>query len=288
MVRTLRYLTAVVFFVALLFIPGTDDGIGRGRTVAAMGTTGGVDIAARLARPRSNRSGTPGRDVWGARPGSAVTMRARAADAGAALETPPAASPTPILIIASPANPFTRYYAEILRAEGLNGFAVVDISGVTDLLLDTYDVAILGDAPVSLAQQSMLSNWVDRGGNLIAMRPDKQLYPLFGLGATTSTLSNAYLLFDRTTRPASGLVGDSIPRRCRPGDAGRRLDAGHGVLECHDLGRRAGGDGQECRRPWRPRGSLSLRSRQVRGLHAAGESGVVRTGSGCGGAGSQR
>ncbi len=37
----------------------------------------------------------------------------------------------PILIIASSANQFTRYYAEILRAEGLNEFAVTDISSVS-------------------------------------------------------------------------------------------------------------------------------------------------------------
>ena len=34
----------------------------------------------------------------------------------------------PILVISSSANPFSRYYAEILRAEGLNAFAVSDIS----------------------------------------------------------------------------------------------------------------------------------------------------------------
>ena len=37
----------------------------------------------------------------------------------------------PILVIANAANPFGRYYAEILRAEGLNAFAVADISDGT-------------------------------------------------------------------------------------------------------------------------------------------------------------
>ena len=37
----------------------------------------------------------------------------------------------PILIIADAGNPFGRYYAEILRNEGFNEFAVTDISAVT-------------------------------------------------------------------------------------------------------------------------------------------------------------
>ena len=34
----------------------------------------------------------------------------------------------PILVIAKASNPFSRYYAEILRAEGLNAFTVTDIA----------------------------------------------------------------------------------------------------------------------------------------------------------------
>ena len=36
----------------------------------------------------------------------------------------------PILVISSAANPFSRYYTEILRNEGLNAFTAVDISAV--------------------------------------------------------------------------------------------------------------------------------------------------------------
>ena len=37
----------------------------------------------------------------------------------------------PILVISNAANPFSRYFAEILRAEGLNEFTATDISNVT-------------------------------------------------------------------------------------------------------------------------------------------------------------
>ena len=44
-----------------------------------------------------------------------------------------------------------------------------------------YDVVILGDMTLSPAQVSMFTTWVNGGGNLIAMRPDKQLAALMGL-----------------------------------------------------------------------------------------------------------
>lgn len=37
----------------------------------------------------------------------------------------------PILVIVGEANPFSSYYGEILRSEGLNEFAVKDIADVT-------------------------------------------------------------------------------------------------------------------------------------------------------------
>ena len=56
----------------------------------------------------------------------------------------------------------------------------------------------------------MLSDWVNAGGNLVAMRPDKQLAPLLGLSDAGSTLSNAYLQVDTSTPPGAGIVGETI------------------------------------------------------------------------------
>jgi hypothetical protein len=116
----------------------------------------------------------------------------------------------PILVIGSAANPFGRYYAEILRAEGFNAFTATDISLVTDATLTSYDVVILGEMPLTDPQVTMFSNWVTGGGNLIAMRPDKKLAGLLGLTDALSTLSNSYLLIDTATTPGAGLVGQTI------------------------------------------------------------------------------
>ena len=116
----------------------------------------------------------------------------------------------PILVISSGSNPFTRYYSEILSAEGLNEYLVADISTVTSTTLASYDVAILGDMSLTSAQVSMLTTWVNGGGQLIAMHPDKQLAGLLGLTPTSSVLSNAYLLVQTASAPGAGIVGQSI------------------------------------------------------------------------------
>ena len=116
----------------------------------------------------------------------------------------------PILVIASPSNPFSRYYAEILRAEGFNEFAVRNIGSVDATLLANYDVAILGEMSVSPSQVTTLTNWVNAGGNLIAMRPDKQLAGLLGLTDAASTLGDAYLQVNTAAAPGRGITGQTI------------------------------------------------------------------------------
>jgi hypothetical protein len=116
----------------------------------------------------------------------------------------------PVLVIAKSTNPFSRYYAEILRAEGITEFAVRDIANVTSTTLAGYDAAILGDFALTSAQVTTLSNWVTGGGDLIAMRPDKQLAGLLGLTDAGSTLSNAYMRVDASRQPGAGIVSDSM------------------------------------------------------------------------------
>ena len=93
----------------------------------------------------------------------------------------------PILVVTTPANPFSKYYAEILRAEGLNAFQVADMPSVSAATLTGFDVVILGEGALSAAQVTMFSDWVNLGGNLIAMRPDRQLAGLLGLAGGSTT-----------------------------------------------------------------------------------------------------
>ena len=116
----------------------------------------------------------------------------------------------PVLSITSPGNPFTTYASEILRAEGLNGFASADIGAVTAALLTRHDVVILGEMPLSDGQVAMFSDWVAAGGKLLASRPDKKLAPLLGLVDTGLTLADGYILVDTQSGPGVGIVGQTM------------------------------------------------------------------------------
>src|SRR5258707_7925632 len=91
--------------------------------------------------------------------------------AGAAPADPNQGPGGPILVITSPSSTYGKYYAEILRTEGLNAFAVADIGTVTATTLSAYDVVVLAPAALTAAQVTMFTSWVNAGANLIAMQP---------------------------------------------------------------------------------------------------------------------
>lgn len=116
----------------------------------------------------------------------------------------------PILVISSPANPFGLYAAEILRAQGMNEFAVTDITSVTPAVLNNYDVVVLGEMPLSAAQATMFSDWTTAGGTFIAFRPDADLAGLLGITPAGGTLANKYLAVNTATAEGSGIVSQTI------------------------------------------------------------------------------
>ncbi len=116
----------------------------------------------------------------------------------------------PILVVTNSENQFGRYYPEILRAEGMNEFIATDISNVTPAVLDAHDVVLLAQGKLSSGQAQMFSEWVQQGGNLVAMRPDSKLLPLLGLSSAGGVLANAYIGVDQSTVAGAGIVGETI------------------------------------------------------------------------------
>src|SRR5262245_45988505 len=116
----------------------------------------------------------------------------------------------PILVITTTGNNFTQYYQELLRAEGFNSFNAMDITQITSSTLAQYDVAILGETPLTSAQVTMLSDWVTAGGNLIAARPDKQLASLLGITDASSVQSDAYLPVNTAQEPGVSIIDQTI------------------------------------------------------------------------------
>jgi hypothetical protein len=115
----------------------------------------------------------------------------------------------PIQVITDPADPFGGYYAEILRGEGLNAFDVT-AGPVTAAKLAGHDTLLLASAALSDAEVAALTTWVQAGGNLIAMRPDKKLAGLLGLSDSGGTRANQYLTVDTGTVAGAGIEGQSL------------------------------------------------------------------------------
>ncbi|MBP7691322.1 MAG: hypothetical protein KA764_05370, partial [Anaerolineales bacterium] len=116
--------------------------------------------------------------------------------------------PVPIMVVingAYSANPFGAYLGEILRAEGLNAFDVVQLSALTAGHLTGHQVTVLAETTLTAGQASLLTSYVNGGGRLIAMRPDPQITSLFGLGAAAGTQTDGYLKFE-STAAAAGLT----------------------------------------------------------------------------------
>ena len=124
---------------------------------------------------------------------------------------PPDSGPGgPIAIITNPTDPFSRYYAEILRAEGLNAFELVDLGTLDAARLSSYKAAILGRTTLTPAQVNLLTNWVQAGGDLVAMQPDAQLASLLGLTSVAGAVVNGYLAVDTSTAPGSGITAQTM------------------------------------------------------------------------------
>jgi hypothetical protein len=116
----------------------------------------------------------------------------------------------PILLVTSSGNPFGMFYAEILRAEGLNEFSVIDTSQLTATALSGRDVVLLAETAVSASQVTALTDFVEAGGSLVAMRPDAKLAGLLGLTKGTGTRADGYLAVDPSVEAAAGITAQTM------------------------------------------------------------------------------
>lgn len=125
-------------------------------------------------------------------------------------ETTPPSSSAPTLVLTSREQQFSNYYPEILKTEGFTSFHTATLADMTPELLARYDAVVLGSMPLTDQQVTHLSEWVEQGGNLIAMRPDLKLAPLLGLQPAGGVIANKYLKIDTAHAPGAGLVAESM------------------------------------------------------------------------------
>jgi PKD repeat protein len=105
-------------------------------------------------------------------------------------------SPNPILIVTNGRRGSHALYERMLNAEGLNAYELGNTGAFSQDGLAPYEVVILGPTALTSKQVSSLGAWVDAGGNLLAMRPDKKLGNLLGLQKTGASVPAEYLLLD--------------------------------------------------------------------------------------------
>jgi hypothetical protein len=141
---------------------------------------------------------------------------------GALGEDPSAVSPyveigravgtDPILVLLNERgdNPFGAYLGEILRAEGLNCFQMVELSMIDSATLAQVPLSILAEGPLHSAQAEMLQEYVYRGGRLIAMRPDVRLVELLGLEALPGNDDGGYVSIETEHRFGQGMTTEAL------------------------------------------------------------------------------
>src|SRR5436190_11367207 len=125
-----------------------------------------------------------------------------------------ASGPT-ILLVVNPAsaNVFGGYLAEVLRAEGLNSFAVTPLASVTAAQLSTTPLVVLAETSLTASQATLFNNYVAGGGRLVAMRPDAQLHTALGVSATGATQAGGYVRIEQGQQTGAGLSGVTLPFR---------------------------------------------------------------------------
>ena len=214
------------------------------RAGSSEATQGGVPTALGAAQPASSVLATLW-DWFGP------------AAAEAQLSDPNQGPGGPILVITTASSAVGTYYAEILRAEGLNAFTDRRHLDGDAAALAGYDVMLLAARSALVRQVTTLSDWVTGGGNLVAMRPDPSLRASSGCRPPVPRCPTHTFKVDTSTRPGNGIVGETIQYH---GIADRYSLSGapascHPVLEClerdHQPGRDPAGRG-------RPGGSGSL------------------------------
>jgi hypothetical protein len=117
----------------------------------------------------------------------------------------------PILLLATGSS-FGTYTAEILKAEGFNEFDIdsLDSRKISKAFLAQYDLIILAEDVTDGNDWQLLSEFVKKGGNLIAVRPVESPEELFGFTGTGGSISGGYITIDTAGSEGRSLSGRTL------------------------------------------------------------------------------
>lgn len=117
----------------------------------------------------------------------------------------------PILILANQEE-FGTYTAELLKAEGFNLFQMVspDSKLLNTAYLKQFDLVILAEGKADTLLTAEIENYVKKGGQLIAFRPDPVLSDLFGIELLDGSISEGYIWVEPNNIQSTGITTQAM------------------------------------------------------------------------------
>lgn len=105
---------------------------------------------------------------------------------------------------------FSHYLIELLRLEGFADYAEADLGDLRAEDLADQDLVILPRVSATIAQATMLDDYVRGGGRLLACQPDAALARRFGLRPTQRAIADGYLEIAPRQPAVAGLFGGAV------------------------------------------------------------------------------
>ncbi len=117
----------------------------------------------------------------------------------------------PILVLATE-NGFGTYTGELLKAEGFNEFEIDSLNGgkISKAFLAQYDLIILAEDVTDAHHWKLISEFVRKGGNLIAVCPVQSHEELFGIAELQGNFKGGYITIDTSLREGRSLSGRKL------------------------------------------------------------------------------
>ena len=131
---------------------------------------------------------------------------------GAGAQSPAQGPGGPVLIVTGPGatKAFGSYYAEILRAEGLNEFAVTDKGDLNATTLANYQVVLLSSTSLTGAQ-ARAPDRLGAGRRQPDRHAARRPSPACSASAPTPAISAMrYLKVNTSLAPGAGITGDTM------------------------------------------------------------------------------
>ncbi len=116
-----------------------------------------------------------------------------------------------VLVLASQEN-FGLFIGEILKTEGFNLFETISPtdSKVNQKFLQQFDIVILAKSQTNDNLKNILSDYVSKGGNLIAFQPEKTMDELFGVRHENKIADDKYISIDKKNEICNGLTNKPL------------------------------------------------------------------------------